>query len=447
MRVESSTSKVLLPVAGHPYPVAVRGEGAWVEDVDGERYLDAMSGGSMAATIGFGRSEVVEAGRAQALAVAHVHNERLTNGPQERLAERLVQVAGADFTRVRFVTGGAEANEMALQIARTYHVERGEPERWRIISPAQAYHGPTFATLALAGRPGLHGPFSPYIPAQLHIPPSTWRFDPSGEAALAAVDALIEEHGAGSIAAFFCEPVSAAALPGYSPPPAFWKGLDERRARHGFLVCFDEVVTGMGRTGTWFAFQDLPIVPDIVTTAKGLGAGYAAVGAVLCREGVYQAIASGSRRFTLGHSWDGSPFGCAVGLAVMDVIEREGLVDRVAARGPKLHGQLAAALEGIDMVREVRGKGYLLGIEYVDPDDGESFLPPELGVAGRVDAAALDQGLVLYSTQPTRDGLAGDQSLFAPAFSATDDELELMVERSAAAIASVAARLPVTEAG
>ena len=447
MKVDSSTSKVLLPVAGHPYPVAVRGEGVWVEDIDGQRYLDAMSGGSMAATIGYGRLEVVEVGKAQALAVAHVHNERLTNLAQERLADRLVQVAGEDFTRVRFVTGGAEANEMALQIARTYHVERGEPDRWRVISPAQAYHGPTFGTLALTGRPGLHGPFSPYVAAHPHIPPSTWRFDPTGEAALAAIDASIEEHGAGSISAFFCEPVSAAALPGYSPPSSFWRGLDERRARHGFLVCFDEVVTGMGRTGTWFAFQDLPIVPDIVMTAKGLGAGYAAVGAVLCRDAVYQAVASGSRRFTLGHSWDGSPFSCAVGGAVMDVLEREELIGRVATRGPKLRAQLAEALGGIDMVRDVRGKGYLLGIEYVNPADGESFLPPELGVAGQVDAAALERGLVLYSTQPTRDGFAGDQSLFAPAFSATDDELELMVERLTAAVASVADRLPVLKAG
>lgn len=392
----------------------------------------------MAATLGHGRPDIAAAARGQAEALAYVHNERLTNPAQERLARELIDVAPDGFVRVRFTASGSDANEMAIQLARSYHVERGDPERWQVISPAQAYHGPTMETLALTGRPGLQGPFGPYLPHHLHIPPSTWRFDPTGEAAIEALDRALEEAGPGNVSAFFCEPISAAALPAYTPPHRFWEGLAERRERHGFLVCFDEVVTGVGRTGRWFAGAVTGCVPDIIATAKGLGAGYAAIGAVLVREHVYGAIARGSRRFPLGHTWDGVPLACAVGLAVMKAMRSERLVERVRDRGPTLRDELASALSGIPLVREVRGHGYLLGVSYVDPRDGESFLPPALRVAGRIDTVAFERGLITLSTQPTRDGYAGDQTLFAPPFTTTDDELAEMVSRFADTVRQVA---------
>jgi adenosylmethionine-8-amino-7-oxononanoate aminotransferase len=420
------------------YPVVVRGDGAWVEDSAGKRYLDAMSGGSMAATLGHGRLDIIAATATQARHLSYVHNERLTNPAREQLAAELVEVAPPGMTRVRFTTGGAESNEMAIQMARSFHVERDDTKRWQVISPAQAYHGPTMATLGLTGRPGLQRPFGPYLPAHGHIPPSTWRFDPSGRAALAALDQVLEEVGPENVSAYFCEPITAAALPAYSPPDLFWKGLAERRDRHGFLILYDEVVTGLGRTGRWFAAEDLPLVPDIIATAKGLGAGYAAIGAVLCADHVYQAFAKGSRRFTLGHTWDGAPLSCAVGLKVLDVLRSERLIERVREKGPLLRDELATALAGIPLVREVRGHGFLLGVEYVDPRDGKSFLPPELGVARRVDLTAMDLGLIVYSTMPTRDGYAGDQTLFAPPFTTSDDELSQMVARFAETIREVA---------
>ena len=441
----STTSYVLPPELERRYPVVVRGEGVWLEDSEGKRYLDAMSGGSMAATLGHGRRDLVEAARKQAEQLAYVHNERLTNPQQERLAQELVELAPEGFTRVRFVTGGAEANELALKLARAYHVERGETRRWQVISPAQAYHGPTMETLALTGRPGLQGPLGPYLAKHLHIPPSTRHFDPSGEEALAALDRALEEAGPANVSAFFMEGISAAALPAYMPPLRFWEGLEERRREHGFLVLFDEVVTGIGRAGEWFAAHKTPLVPDIVATAKGLGAGYAAIGAVLCKQQVYDAVAAGSRKFTLGHTWDGAPLPCAVGLAVLDVIKREGLIERVRERGARLRDELEQALGGVPIVAEVRGHGYLLGIEYADPRDGK-FLPPELRVAARIDDLALERGLVILSTQPTRDGYAGDQSLFAPPFTTTDAELEEMVSRFAGVVREVAQQVlePVT---
>ena len=434
----SDSTRVLPLELDRRYPVVVRGDGVWVEDADGRRYLDAMSGGSMAATLGHGRHDLVAAARAQAEKLAYVHNERLTNPAQERLAHELVSLAPEGFTRVRFVTGGAEANEMAIQLARRYNVDRGQPQRWQVISPAQAYHGPTMATLALTGRPGLQRPFEPYLPRHPHIPPSTWRFDPTGQQALDALDRALEAAGPETVSAYFCEPISAAALPAYTPPARFWQGLDERRARHGFLIVFDEIVTGMGRTGHWFATQSLPLVPDIIAIAKGLGAGYAAIGAVLSRQHVYDAIASGSRKFTLGHTWDGAPLSCAVGLAVINVLRTEGWVDHVRERGPRLRDQLAEALQGIPMVKEVRGHGYLIGVEYVDPRDGVSFLPPDLRTAGRIDAVAFERGLITLSTMPTRDGFAGDQTLFAPPFTSTEGELTDMVEHFAVTVRQVA---------
>ena len=341
------------------------------------------------------------------------------------------------MARVRFLSGGSEANETAVRLARQYHVDRGESDRWRVISPAQAYHGATMATLSLVGRPDLQAPFGPYLSEHLHIPPSTARFDPTGEAALDALDEVLANAGPESVSAFFCEPVSAASLPGYSPPSSFWEGLAERRDRHGFLVCFDEVVSGMGRTGSWFAYEGLPITPDIVTIGKLLGGGYFPLAATMCREPVYDALASGSKDFDLGHTWDGAPLSCAVGRAVVDYIESHGLVERVARRGPGLLEELRAAVGDYAIVGEVRGRGFLLGIEYVDPRDGTSIPPDALGIAGRIDTCALDNDLVVMSTHPNADGYAGDQTVFAPALTSTDEELAQMIGRLESVVGEV----------
>jgi adenosylmethionine-8-amino-7-oxononanoate aminotransferase len=419
------------------YPNVERGEGVWLTTTDGTKILDACSGGAMVTCLGHAVPELVAAATEQAERIAYFYNHHFTSEPQEQLADRMLEVVAPEMARVRFVSGGSEATETALQLARIYHVDRGQTERWRVISQAQAYHGSTMGTLALNGRRALQEPYTPYLADHLHIPPSTWRFDPSGEAALQELDRLIEEAGADTIAAFFCEPVSAAALPGYSPPERFWQGLAERREEHGFLICLDEVVTGIGRTGTWLAAHQLPIEPDIVAVGKGLGAGHAPLGAVLCGQHVYDAIDRGSREFDLGHTWDGTPLTSTVGLAVLDLIAERGLIERVRERGPELLKELGAAVSGSDIVREVRGRGFLLGVELVDPRDGTSFLPDELDAASLVDDVAFEHGLLVTSTHPQADGYAGDQVLLAPAYTSTDAELAEMIERFAATIADV----------
>ncbi|HXJ62501.1 MAG TPA: aminotransferase class III-fold pyridoxal phosphate-dependent enzyme, partial [Actinomycetota bacterium] len=422
------------------YPNVVRGEGVWLETDDGRRVIDASSGGAMVTCLGHSVRSLAAAAATQAEQIAYFYNHHFTSEAQERLADRVLEVVAPEMARVRFVSGGSEAVETALQLARLYHVDRGDPERWRVISPAQSYHGSTMGTLALSGRPHLREPYGPYLAEHLHIPPSTWRSDPSGRAALDALDRHLDEHGA-EVAAFLCEPISAAALPAYSPPDAFWEGLVRRREEHGFLVIYDEVVTGVGRTGTWLAAHQVPLEPDIVAVGKGLGAGHAPLAAVLCRQHVYDAIDAGSREFDLGHTWDGAPLPCAVGNAVLDLMVERGLVDRVRERGPSLLDELAAAVGSLPMVREVRGRGFLLGVELVDPRDGESFLPVEMDVAGMVDDTAFEHGVLVTSTHPQADGFAGDQVLLAPAFTSTDIELTEMIARVAGALADVQARV------
>jgi adenosylmethionine-8-amino-7-oxononanoate aminotransferase len=422
------------------YPSIERGEGVWLYRTDGKRMLDACSGGAMVACLGHGRTEIVDAAYEQAGRISYVYNHHFTSEAQERLADRLLTLAAPEMARVRFSSGGSEANEAALRLARQYHVDRGEAGRWRVISQAQAYHGALIGVLALTGRSSLQRPYGEYLPGHLHIPPPGRR-DPDGAGALAELDRAIAEAGPEEIAAFFCEPVGGAAFPAYSPPARFWEGLAERRERHGFLVCFDEVVSGMGRTGGWFAGQELPIEPDIVTGGKGLGGGYFPIAATLCREHVYEALANGSRQFEHGHTWDGAPLPCAVGLAVLDVMTERGLVDRVRERGPGLRAELAAALADSAIAGEVRGRGFLLGVELVDPRDGESFLPDDLDAAALVEQAALDNGLLIVATHSTADGYAGDQVLLAPAFTATDEELAEMLQRLRSAIAAVERRV------
>jgi len=421
------------------YPSIERGKGVWLETTDGHRVLDACSGGAMVACLGHGVREIADAAAEQAERIAYFYNHHFTSQPQEDLADRVLEVVAPEMARIKLASGGSEANETAVRLARTYHVDRGDRERWRIISPAQAYHGSTLGTLALTGRRlSLQAPYAEYMPAgYLHIPPSTPRFDPTGEAALKELDRVLEEAGPETVSAFFCEPVSAAALPGYSPPDRFWEGLAERREKHGFVVCFDEIVTGVGRVGSWLAAHQLPIDPDIVTIGKGLGAGYTPLAAVLCREHIYDAIAEGSAEFDLGHTWDGAPLPSAVGLAVLEYIVRHKLVDRVRERGPRLREQLQAALKGSRIVGEVRGRGFLLGVELVDPRDGKSFLPHELDVATLVDDIGFELGLLVSSTHSTPDGYAGDEVLLAPAYTSTDEELDEMVQRFKATIEAV----------
>jgi adenosylmethionine-8-amino-7-oxononanoate aminotransferase len=404
--VRAEDSSVFPRLLDWAYPDVERGDGVRLFTTDGGEILDACSGGGMVTSLGHHVPELVAAAAEQADRLSYMYNHHFTNEPQERLAARIIEVVAPAMARVRLVSGGAEANETALRLARTYHVERGDADRSRVLAQSRAPHASTMGAV--------------------HLPPAAWESDPAGAAALAQLDRALEEAGPQTVAAYFCEPVSATTHPGSSPPDAFWNGLAERRDRHGFLVCFDEVVTGIGRVGTWLAADQVPVKPDIVTVGTGLGAGHAPLGAVLCTQNVYDALDRGSRQFDLGHTWDGAPLSCAVGVAVIDLLVARGLVDRVRERGPALRDELAAAVADHAVVGQVRGRGFLLGVEYVDPRDGTSPLPAEVDVADVVDRTALGHGLLVTSQE--------DHTVLAPAFTATDTDLGEMVERFAAVL-------------
>lgn len=439
-------SSVLPRAADVAYPNVESADGVWLTLAGGERrILDACAGGAATTCLGHGDSAVIAAAAEQSEQVPYTYQHHFTNAAQERLAERLTTDLMPEMARVRFTTGGSEANETALRLVRSYQVERGDSDRWKVISPSQAYHGSLIGTLALTGRPSLRERWSPYLAGHLHLA-TNWREDPDGSKALAELDRLIEEAGPETVAAYFCEPVSGAAAPAMQPPAAFWRGLDERRREHGFLVVFDEIVCGMGRTGSWLASQQMPITPDIVTIGKGLGAGYAGIAAVLCTQEVYDPIAQGSADFEHGHTWDGAPLPCAVGNAVIDRLQEIDALARVRAAGERMLAALREALADNRLVREVRGAGLLIGIELADPA-GVSALARVCDVEQLVVARGLEQDILLAATSTSSDGVVGDQVMLAPAFTATDEELDEMVARTAAVLRAIEWELGASERG
>jgi adenosylmethionine-8-amino-7-oxononanoate aminotransferase len=418
------------------YPVMARGKGYRVYDDEGREYLDAVGGGAAVVNIGYGIPEIIAAAHRQVEVLPFVHNQKFTNPLQEELARAVLDHA-PNYAKVIFCQGGGEANETALRLVRSFHSDRAEEQRWRVISVAQAYHGSTMANLALTDRPAsLTHPYEPYLPDFLHIPPADPKTDPDGSRALGVLEQTIQNAGPETVAAYWCEPVSAAAAPALRAPDSFYAGLAQLAERHGFLVVFDEVVTGIGRTGTFFAADQMPIVPDIITTAKGLGGGYVPMGGVLATQRVYDAIAEGSRDFSHGYTFNGYPLGCAVGLAILRYLDQHKLIERVAEKGPLFLGVLRDSLRDCPFVDDVRGQGFLFGITYKDEAGG--FLDRSLRVARRIDVAALGEGLLTYSTQPTADGFMGDQTMLAPSFETTDEDFEDIARRLRRAILKVA---------
>jgi adenosylmethionine-8-amino-7-oxononanoate aminotransferase len=439
--VSAASSAVFHRELDKHYPRIARGSGVCLYDTGGNRYLDASSG-AMIASLGHGYvPEIHDAIWDQYHErVSYAYSDIVTSVPHEELAAAVVAVAPEGFTRVRLMTEGTAANEMAGRLARAYHVERGDPGRHLIFSAAQNYHGASMFTLSLTDRPGLQEPYRPYMVPQPHFPPSTWRTDPSGQTAVAALYAELARVGPENVAAIMLEPVSAMALPAYSPPLAVWQALADIRQEHGILIIFDEVVTGFGRTGAWFAAARTPLLPDIITFGKGLGAGFFPVAGMLAADHVYQAIAKGSRVFDHGHGWDGAPVSSVAGLAVLTYLREHQLVEEVARRGPLFLSALKRALDGLPVVAEVRGRGFLLGVSYAQPGDPMTLLDPDLKFAQRVDAEAARRGLLVRSTHPNADGYTGDQTLLAPPFITTDEEWAEMTGIFADTVGTAAAQ-------
>ena len=426
------------------YPVAVRGEGVYLIDREGKRYLDA-SGGAAVSCLGHSDAAVVKAIQEQLAQLPFAHTSFFTNEPMEALAVALVARAPSPLEKVYFVSGGSEAIEAALKLARQYFVEKGEPQRRFLIGRRQSYHGNTLGALAVGGNAWRRRQFQPLLIEASHVSPCyAYRGRQAGESdaaygerLAAELDAEIRRLGGDQVIAFVAETVVGATLGAVPPVPGYFKRVREVCDRYGVLLILDEVMCGMGRCGTLYAFEQEGVVPDLVTVAKGLGAGYQPIGATLVARHVYEAIVSGSGFFQHGHTYLGHAAACAGALAVQRRLHDDGLLGRVAPLGALLEQKLRAAFGAHAHVGDIRGRGLFWGLELVADKTARTPFEPALRVHARLKQAALEAGLMCYPMGGTLDGARGDHVLLAPPFIVEEHQLEELVGKLGGALDAV----------
>ena len=434
----------------HPlnaYPVAVRGEGAYLVDREGKRYLDA-SGGAAVSCLGHSDRTVIEAIKAQLDRLPFAHTSFFTNEPMEALADRLVQNAPGDLDRVYFVSGGSEAVEAALKLARQYFVEIGQPQRRHIIARQGSYHGNTLGALAVGGNAGRRKQFEPLLIPVTHVSPcyeyrgrqETETPEAYGARLAAELESEVARLGGDSVIAFVAETVGGATLGAVTPAPGYLKRVREVCDRHGILLILDEVMCGMGRCGSLFTFEPEGIVPDLVTIAKGLGAGYQPVGAVLATRRVFDAITSGTGFFQHGHTYLGHAAACAGALAVQDRLQRDGLLARVNPLGTAFERRLKEAFGRHPNVGDIRGRGLFRAIEIVEDRATKRPFDASLKIHAQLKKESLNQGLLCYPSGGAADGVQGDHVLFAPPFILEEAQLDEIVDKFGRALSAVLGR-------
>jgi len=435
------TSRVFHRDPRHRYPVAVRGEGAYVIDRDGKRYLDA-SGGAAVSCLGHSDAAVVKAIQGQLAKLPFAHTSFFSNEPMEALADALIARAPKEFDKVYFVSGGSEAIEAALKLARQYFVEKGEPQRRHLIARKQSYHGNTLGALAVGGNQWRRKQFEPLLVPVTHVSPCyAYRDQRTGESDSAYVDRLgneleieIKRLGGDQVMAFVAETVVGATLGAVAPVAGYFKRMREVCDRYGVLLILDEVMCGMGRCGTLWAFEQEGIVPDLVTIAKGLGAGYQPIGAVLVKKHVSETIVGGSGFFQHGHTYIGHAAACAGALAVQRRLHDDGVLARVQPMGAMLEKKLRAAFGAHPNVGDIRGRGLFWGLELIEDRSEKKPFDPKLRLNARVKQEAMAAGLMCYPMGGTIDGARGDHVLLAPPFIVDEAQLDELVDKLASAI-------------
>jgi adenosylmethionine-8-amino-7-oxononanoate aminotransferase len=430
--------------------VAVGGKGVELFDQAGKAYLDA-SGGAAVSCLGHGHPDVLAAMHRQLDQLAYAHTSFFTTEVQEALADHLVAHAPAGMTEVYFVSGGSEAVEAALKMARQYFVEIGQPERRHFVARRQSYHGNTLGALAVGGNEWRRKQFAPILMDVGRVAPAyEYRDRLEGESQpayvarlLAEIDAQFQALGPDKVIAFVAEPVVGATLGAVAAPAGYWQGLRALCDRYGILLIADEVMCGMGRTGTLHAVEQEGISPDLMTIAKGLGGGYQPIGAVLAQHKIVEAMRKGSGMFQHGHTYIGHAMAAAAALAVQQVIQRDQLLPQVLARGAYLQQQLHARFDAHPHVGDIRGRGLFWGVELVQDRSSKATFDPAFKLHAKVKAQAMGHGLLCYPMGGTIDGLHGDHVLLAPPFISSEAELDQVVERLGDAIDTVLAQQPV----
>ena len=434
------------------YRTAVRGKGIRIWDTEGREYIDADSGAISVISIGHGVTEVAEAIAEQAARLAYVHDVQFQHEPAEELAAAIARFAPGSLNRTAFVSGGSEAVESAIKLARNHHVLRGHESKQVVLSRARSYHGATLFALSIGGVPHRQKPYLPYM-ASGHpevVAPYCYRcplglaYPACDNACATDLERAILEIGPETVAAFIAEPIVAAAGPGITPQPGYYERIREVCDRHDIVMISDEVVTGWGRTGRNFGIDHWAVEPDVIVTAKGLAGGYVPLGAVIMSDAIAETFIGSGSSFVHDFTYGAHPVACAAGLAVLRIIERDRLVENAAVQGEYLFRRLNELAESQPMIGDIRGKGLLAGIELVADRATGAPAPAELELARKAHLAAQEHGLMIYPGAGS-DGVAGDQILVSPPLTVQADDIDEIVERLALGLNDVAKLLTVDD--
>lgn len=410
-----------------------RAEGADIWDVDGRRWLDGSSG-AMVCNIGHSNPRVLDAMRTQMDIATFGYRLHFETEPSERLAERLAQAAPEALERVFFVSGGSEAVESALKLARSYALAVGQGQRWKVVSRFPAYHGCTLGALSVTGYAPMTAPYAPMMAQMPKIPaPRAWLDglpldDPAtGHLYADMLEARILEEGPETVLAFIVEPVGGASTGALVPPAGYMQRVRDICDRYGVLLIHDEVISGGGRLGRWFAGDHWGVVPDMITISKGFGSGYMPLGALIAKDSICETVLDHGS-YPHGFTYAGNPLACAAGMAVMDVIEEDGLMANAMAKGNSLAMRLRALMQRYGFIGDVRGMGLLQAFELVSDRDSRAPMPKNLNAYDSLVEAAYDEGLIIYSRR-SRGGHEGDHFLVAPPMIVTDTQIDEIMEK------------------
>ena len=425
----------------HDYPVAVGGDGPYVIDKNGKRYLDASSGAAVSC-LGHSDHEVIAAIKKQLDQLAFIHSSFFTNEPMEQLASELIENAPAGIERVYFCSGGSEAVEAALKLARQYFLEIGQPQRSHVIARGQSYHGNTLGALAAGGNLWRRKQFEPLLVGISHVSPCyAYRGKQPGESDIAYGQRLVGELeeeiqrlGSDRVIAFVAETVGGATLGCVTPVPGYFAGVRAVCDKYGVLLILDEVMCGMGRCGTLYACEQEGVVPDLICIGKGLGAGYQPIGALLASGRIYDAIVGGSGFFQHGHTYTGHATACAAALAVQRAVKSRGLLGKVRERGVELEAKLRARFGEHPHIGDIRGRGLFWGLELVQDRASKQPFDAKRKINVRLKLAALQNGLMCYPMGGTLDGVSGDHVMVAPPYIVSEAQLDEAVDKLARSI-------------
>jgi len=441
-------SHVFYRKLGYEYPKIVRGEGCWLIDERGKRYLDAV-GGAYVANLGHSNPHIADSIAEQCRQFGYLSGTMFTHGPVENLADELAETLPGDLSKLYFLCSGSEAVEAALKLARQYWVEQGRPSKHKIIALSPGYHGSTLLALSASAREAHKAPFKPWLVDVHRIPASyPYRCECGGRGpacpvcSAAVLEEAIEQLGADTVAAFIAEPVGGSSTGASTPRPDYFKRVREICDRHDVLFIADEVLVGVGRTGTWWAIEPYDVAPDIMTFGKGISGGYAALSGIAAGQRIVDTIAEGSGSFVHAQTFSHHPVACAAGVATMRYLKKHKLVERCAQMGRVLHDRIRL-LADLPHVGDVRGRGLLAGIEFVEDKSSRSPFPRSLKFAERFADAALDAGLTVWPNVGHADGVNGDLVMVAPPFIITEQEIAEIVGRFTMALAKTTASLSV----